>query len=160
MPSVVQIPQLPAATALSGAEQYEAVQAGVSVRVTTQQIKTFVATPTAWATYSPVVSAWIAGSIGTSTAVGRFLTVGNLTNFSIVITLSGTVTATGVFVALPNTSRLINAPLCLGNDSGGGGSFIGIALDSTHVYAETVIGGVFTPVSGHVLTLNGSYENT
>lgn len=41
MPAVVQIPQLPAATALNGTEQFEAVQAGVSVRVTTQQIANY-----------------------------------------------------------------------------------------------------------------------
>jgi len=36
--SVVQIPNLPSATSLSGSEQVEIVQAGVSVRTTTQAI--------------------------------------------------------------------------------------------------------------------------
>lgn len=36
--SNVQIPNLPSAIALNGTEQVEAVQAGVSVRITTSQI--------------------------------------------------------------------------------------------------------------------------
>ena len=46
--SNVQIPNLPAATSLSGNEQLEAVQAGTSVRLTTQQIGAYVN-----ATYPP-----------------------------------------------------------------------------------------------------------
>lgn len=42
--SSIQIPNLPAAIALSGAEQFEAVQSGVSVRVTGTQIRTLIAT--------------------------------------------------------------------------------------------------------------------
>lgn len=42
MVDVIQIPNLPAATSLSGAEQYEIVQAGVSRRTTTDQIAGFV----------------------------------------------------------------------------------------------------------------------
>ena len=40
--SVVQIPNLPPAISLNGSEQYEAVQAGTSVRVTTAQIGAYV----------------------------------------------------------------------------------------------------------------------
>jgi hypothetical protein len=43
--AVEQIPNLPAAIALSGAEQVEAVQAGVSVRTTTQAIANLVVGP-------------------------------------------------------------------------------------------------------------------
>lgn len=39
--SVIQIPNLPAAIALSGSEQLEAVQAGSSVRITVSQIKDY-----------------------------------------------------------------------------------------------------------------------
>lgn len=39
MTNVIQIPQLPAASALNGSEQLEAVQAGVSVRLTIAQIQ-------------------------------------------------------------------------------------------------------------------------
>jgi len=42
MTAVVQIPNLPAATALNGSEQYEGVQAGTSVRVSTAQIAAFI----------------------------------------------------------------------------------------------------------------------
>lgn len=45
MANVIQIPQLPAATALNGSEQLEAVQAGVSVRITTDQIVALVPAP-------------------------------------------------------------------------------------------------------------------
>ena len=38
MPSYVQIPNLPAAIALNGTEAFEAVQAGVSVQVTSSQL--------------------------------------------------------------------------------------------------------------------------
>ena len=41
----VAIPNLPAAVTLTGAELFEAVQAGVSVRVADSQIKTYVLTP-------------------------------------------------------------------------------------------------------------------
>ena len=46
MTTNIQIPNLPAAIALSGAEQFEAVQAGVSVKVTGTQLHTFLAGPT------------------------------------------------------------------------------------------------------------------
>jgi len=39
--SSIQIPNLPAAISLNGTEQLEAVQAGVSVRVTVQQIANY-----------------------------------------------------------------------------------------------------------------------
>ena len=44
--AVKQIPNLPAAIALNGTEQVEVVQAGVSVRTTTQQIAGLQAGPT------------------------------------------------------------------------------------------------------------------
>lgn len=42
--AVVQIPNLSAAIALNGTEQFEAVQAGVSVRVTALQLGTYFST--------------------------------------------------------------------------------------------------------------------
>ena len=41
----VAIPNLQVAVSLTGSEQLEAVQAGVSCRITTSQIKTYVLTP-------------------------------------------------------------------------------------------------------------------
>jgi hypothetical protein len=41
--SAIQIPNLPTAIALNGQEQLEAVQAGTSVRLTTQQIASYAA---------------------------------------------------------------------------------------------------------------------
>lgn len=53
MVALVQIPNLPAVVALSGAEQFEAVQAGESVRVTALQIATYIqATPLAALTFT------------------------------------------------------------------------------------------------------------
>jgi hypothetical protein len=73
MSSVVQIPNLPAAIALNGSEEYEAVQAGVSTRVTTAQIGTYVqskisAGVTSVATASPLTGGTITstGTIGLS----------------------------------------------------------------------------------------------
>ena len=43
--AVIQIPNLGAAIGLAGAEQLECVQSGVSVKVTTAQIKTYVISP-------------------------------------------------------------------------------------------------------------------
>ncbi len=45
MRDVVQIPQLPTVNSLNGTEQYEAVQAGTSVQVTTQQIADYSQSP-------------------------------------------------------------------------------------------------------------------
>lgn len=41
MTNVIQIPQLPAVTSLNGSEALEAVQAGVSVQVSVQQIANY-----------------------------------------------------------------------------------------------------------------------
>lgn len=41
MQDVIQIPQLPTVAALNGTEQMEAVQAGTSVQITTQQIANY-----------------------------------------------------------------------------------------------------------------------
>ena len=41
----IAIPNLQVAVSLTGSEQLEAVQAGVSCRITTSQIKTYVLTP-------------------------------------------------------------------------------------------------------------------
>lgn len=41
MTDVIQIPQLPPVNALNGTEQLEAVQAGTSVQITTQQIANY-----------------------------------------------------------------------------------------------------------------------
>lgn len=57
--SAVQIPNLPVAIALSGAEQLEAVQAGSSVRVTSAQIATL-AWPPSNTAFTAFMSAWFA----------------------------------------------------------------------------------------------------
>ncbi len=55
--AVVQIPNLPAAIALSGTEQLEIVQAGVSCRTTTQAVANLPSTPlTALKTYGSFIS--------------------------------------------------------------------------------------------------------
>lgn len=54
--SVIQIPNLPAAIALNGTEQLEAVQAGTSVRVTTAQIAALVSVPLVKAYYGSFIS--------------------------------------------------------------------------------------------------------
>ena len=69
--SVVQIPNLTPATSLNGSEQLEAVQAGSSVRITTAQIGTYVAT-----TYpAPGVSSVTANSPLSSSTVSGAVTI-------------------------------------------------------------------------------------
>ena len=69
--SVSQIPNLPSATALNGTEQLEAVQSGTSVKLTTAQIGTYVAT-----TYpAPGISSVTANSPLTSTTVSGAVTI-------------------------------------------------------------------------------------
>jgi len=70
--SVVQIPNLPAATALSGSEQLEAVQSGSSVRITASQIGTYISS-----TYYPSTGIYTvtANSPLTSSTVGTAATI-------------------------------------------------------------------------------------
>lgn len=56
MVAVVQITGLPAATSLNGNEQLEAVQAGVSVQITVDQIATFVQDSTLVIGEAPIVA--------------------------------------------------------------------------------------------------------
>ena len=80
--SNVQIPNLPAAIALNGNEQMEAVQAGTSVRITTAQVAqyTSVAYPTTLSFTSPLS---ISGSIVSLTTVPVSLGGTNLTSYTI-----------------------------------------------------------------------------
>lgn len=76
MVAIIQIPNLPAAIALNGTEQLEAVQAGMSVKVTVAQLGDYVATQypapgvTSIATSSPITGGTITatGTIGLETA--------------------------------------------------------------------------------------------
>lgn len=88
-----QIPNLPAATALNGSEQYEAVQAGTSTRVTTDQIAQYTN-----ATYPPPgVSAVNATSPLTSNTAGSVVTIAlpsqSITNSYLALMAAGTVKA-------------------------------------------------------------------
>jgi len=79
--SNVQIPNLPVATSLNGTEQLEAVQAGVSVRVTSSQIAGLNPGPTGPAGVAgptgPTGSQGPTGSTGPTGAIGPTGTVGN-----------------------------------------------------------------------------------
>ena len=91
--SVVQIPNLPAATSLNGGEQLEAVQSGTSVKLTTSQIGAYVAT-----TYpAPGISSVTANSPLTSTTVTGAVTITlptqSITNSYLATMASGTVKA-------------------------------------------------------------------
>ena len=91
--SVKQIPNLTAATALNGTEQLEAVQSGASVRITTAQIGTYVAT-----TYpAPGISSVVANSPLTSATVSGAVTITlptqSITNSYLATMAAGTVKA-------------------------------------------------------------------
>ena len=91
--SVAQIPNLPAATSLSGSEQLEAVQAGTSVRLTTSQIGQYVN-----GTYPPPgISSVSATSPLTSNTVGSAVTITlpsqSITNSYLATMAGGTVKA-------------------------------------------------------------------
>lgn len=91
--AVQQIPNLPAAIALNGTEQFEAVQAGTSARVTTAQLGAYVATTypapgvTSVATSAPITG----GTITTSGTVG--LAGAGVTNYYLAAMNAGTVKA-------------------------------------------------------------------
>jgi len=92
--SVKQIPNLPAATALNGSEQLEAVQSGTSTRLTVNQIGTYVAAAYYPATgiYSVTASSPLtANTVGT--AVNIALPTGNITNAYLANMAAGTVKA-------------------------------------------------------------------
>jgi hypothetical protein len=91
--SVKQIPNLGSATSLNGTEQYEAVQSGVSVKVTTAQIGTYIN-----AQYpAPGISAVTASSpLTANTSLGVVniaLPTGNITNAYLATMAAGTVKA-------------------------------------------------------------------
>lgn len=115
--------------------------------------------------YSVTVSAWISGSVGTSTATGRAQTVGKQTNGSAVITLSGTITAAGFGFNLPNTAQSsLGEIVAWGFDTTNGTTFFGVVsiVNATTVvfYQTTPANTPYAPTSGHVITVNFSYENT
>jgi len=92
--SVSQIPNLPAATSLNGAEQLEAVQSGTSVRVTTAQIGAYVAQASYPGTgiYSVTANAPIAASTA-SGAVTISLPSQSITNAYLATMAANTVKA-------------------------------------------------------------------
>ena len=116
----------------------------------------------AWTAYTPTVTA-LAGSMDTSTAAGRYLKIGKTVFWSALVTVSGTITATGFFITLP-----VNAVA---------GTFIavGAGLDTTsgvHVSAFANIAGAgratmyntstgvnFVPTTGQNVQINGTYES-
>lgn len=88
----IQIPNLPVAIALNGTEQLEAVQAGTSVRVTTQQIANLSPTPTYYGSFYDTTTQTNAGA--TSANPVKF----NTTDLSL-----------GVSVESLSTIRIANA---------------------------------------------------
>lgn len=91
--SNIQIPNLPAAIALNGTEQFEAVQAGTSARVTTAQLGAYVATTypapgvTSIATSAPITG----GTITTTGTIG--LAGAGVTNYYLATMNAGTIKA-------------------------------------------------------------------
>lgn len=79
--SIVQIPNLPAAIALTGTEQLEAVQAGTSVRMTVGQISFVVNNYR-----RPVQNVTASGALSINRALGEVVNMtlaGNVTSFSV-----------------------------------------------------------------------------
>lgn len=80
--SSIQIPNLPAAIALSGTEQLEAVQAGVSRRITVGQVVNFAYNPLSGG-FTLLLAVWFAGLPTTLPATeGQPWNNGNMLSFS------------------------------------------------------------------------------
>lgn len=104
----LQIPNLPAAIALNGTEQYEAVQAGVSVRVNTAQIADYIA-----AQYPPV-GVLLPQSITASTAT---TTIDWRSGTYCVVTLAANTTI--VFSPIPPASWIVSMTVLFVQDGTG-----------------------------------------
>lgn len=116
-------------------------------------------TGAAWTTYTPTVAAWIAGSVGTSTATARSQTIGKTTCVSITVTFSGTVTATGFTVSLPNSAQSIVALPGWVDVTGGAVQGISNVSGAGLLNGYNVAGGAFTPTTAYKVYFNGCYEN-
>lgn len=94
MPATVQIPNLPSGIALNGTEQFEAVQAGVSVRLTSLQIATYarsVPTPsiTINANAGLIMTSQVSGAAAGAGTISNAPKAGN-PDFWIPVTVNGT----------------------------------------------------------------------
>lgn len=144
--SNVQIPNLPASIALNGTEQFEAVQAGVSVRVTTAQLGAYITTTypapgvTSIATSAPITG----GTITTSGTIG--LAAAGVTNTYLASMAAGTLKAniTGS-TAAPTDATVTSVLDTIGSTSGS------LLYRNATVWTTLAIGG-----SNYVLTSNGS----
>lgn len=122
MTNFVQIPNLPAGIALNGTEQFEAVQAGVSVRLTAAQIVALVPAPVPPPFPSLVTLKTVGETIQTAQIIANVLTI-DCTN--------GMVASVVVNTDI-NTFSIINAPTIAAitvyfTNDGGGHSQSGMA---------------------------------
>lgn len=113
----------------------------------------------AWTVYGATVTAWIAGSIGTSHAEGRYQTIGKNTCFSVKVSFTGTVTATGFFVSLPNSAQSTVAIPGWVDVTGGAVQGISNVSGAAVINGYNVAGGAFTPTTAYIAYFNGCYEN-
>lgn len=113
---------------------------------------------TAWAAYTPVVSA-STGTITTSSATGRSKTIGKTTYIEMVLTITDNGTgAAAVIATLPNTSAS-EAIL-----SGRGRAVSGASVHGAIGVAATAVvifryDNAYPGATGEVLVLSGVYEN-
>ena len=91
--SVVQIPNLPAATSLNGSEQLEAVQSGTSVRITPAQIGAYINIQYPPPGISAVTASSPLGATTSGTAVNIFVPTAGITNTYLGQMAAGTVKA-------------------------------------------------------------------
>lgn len=134
--SQIQIPNLPVAIALNGTEQLEAVQAGTSVRLTTQQIANLSPTPTYYGEF-----------YDTTTQVNGGATVANAIKYNT------TGLANGVTIETLSTVRIANAGVYNimfsfqfdKTDAGDDEAEVWLAVNGTNV-----------PNSGGIVTLQGN----
>lgn len=104
-------------------------------------------------TYSVTLTGFGGGaSLGTSSATGTVLRVGKfILGGSVVITLSGTITATSLRFSLPATAANQNIPVAIGSDAGTGTHLFAVDDNATttgDVYISSAANTVFAPVTG------------
>lgn len=132
----IQIPNLPVAIALNGTEQLEAVQAGTSVRITTQQIANLSPTPTYYGEF-----------YDTTTQTNGGATVANAVKYNT------TGIANGVTIETLSTVRIANAGIynimfSFQFEKTDGGD------DEVEVWLS--VNGTSVPNSGGVVSLHGN----
>lgn len=144
--SVIQIPNLGPAIALNGTEQFEAVQAGTSVRVTTAQLGAYVAsTYPAPGVSSIATSAPITGGTITSTGTIGLATAG-ITNTYLAAMSAKTIKANITTGSAQPTDATVTSVLdTIGSASGS------LLYRGASAWSALAIGG-----SNYVLTSNGS----